>query len=98
MAERLNNPLNPVGWVDNRFPDPHIKIFINPDTGKETKRAAGNESENNPATETTAAGEETEPTGSDIEETVPDETKTPDLDDITQTNPDGGIELPDVTL
>lgn len=35
MAERLNNPLNPVGWVDNRFPDPHIKIFVNPDTGKE---------------------------------------------------------------
>ncbi len=35
MAERLNNPLKPVGAADNRFPDPHIKIFVNPDTGRE---------------------------------------------------------------
>ena len=33
--ERILNPLKPVGREDNRFPDPHIKIFINPDTGKE---------------------------------------------------------------
>ncbi|MBQ8200858.1 MAG: family 43 glycosylhydrolase [Clostridia bacterium] len=33
--ERINNPLNPVGVPDNRFPDPHIKIFVNPDTGRE---------------------------------------------------------------
>lgn len=35
MSERLNNPLNPPGVEDNRFPDPHIKIFVNPDTGRE---------------------------------------------------------------
>lgn len=35
MNERQNNPLNPIGWEDNQFPDPHIKIFVNPDTGKE---------------------------------------------------------------
>ena len=33
--ERINNPINPPGVVDNRFPDPHIKIFVNPDTGNE---------------------------------------------------------------
>ena len=33
--ERILNPLKPIGREDNRFPDPHIKIFINPDTGKE---------------------------------------------------------------
>lgn len=37
--ERYNNPLNPMklpeGVVENRFPDPHIKIFTNPDTGNE---------------------------------------------------------------
>lgn len=33
--ERILNPLKPQGREDNRFPDPHIKIFINPDTGKE---------------------------------------------------------------
>ena len=33
--ERLNNPLLPEGVTDNRFPDPHIKIFVNPDTGRE---------------------------------------------------------------
>ncbi|MBQ7138406.1 MAG: family 43 glycosylhydrolase [Clostridia bacterium] len=33
--ERLHNPLAPVGRPDNRFPDPHIKIFVNPDTGNE---------------------------------------------------------------
>ena len=33
--ERLHNPLAPVGRPDNRFPDPHIKIFTNPDTGNE---------------------------------------------------------------
>lgn len=33
--ERINNPLNPAGVEDNRFPDPHIKIFTNPDTGNE---------------------------------------------------------------
>ena len=36
--ERQGNPINPVipaGLPDNRFPDPHIKIFVNPDTGRE---------------------------------------------------------------
>jgi len=33
--ERLNNPLKPAHALDNRFPDPHMKIFINPDTGRE---------------------------------------------------------------
>ena len=33
--ERINNPLNPTGVENNRFPDPHIKIFTNPDTGNE---------------------------------------------------------------
>lgn len=33
--ERLLNPLAPVGRPDNYFPDPHIKIFTNPDTGRE---------------------------------------------------------------
>ncbi len=35
MAERLNNPLCAPEHPDNNFPDPHIKIFINPDTGRE---------------------------------------------------------------
>lgn len=35
MEERINNPLNPKNCADNHFPDPHIKIFINPDTGRE---------------------------------------------------------------
>ena len=29
------NPLKPEGTTDNMFPDPHIKIFVNPDTGRE---------------------------------------------------------------
>lgn len=36
--ERRGNPISPVlpaGLADNRFPDPHIKIFVNPDTGRE---------------------------------------------------------------
>lgn len=37
--ERRGNPINPAslpeGLKDNRFPDPHIKIFVNPDTGRE---------------------------------------------------------------
>ena len=32
---RKGNPLLPEGVTDNMFPDPHIKIFVNPDTGKE---------------------------------------------------------------
>ena len=32
---RRGNPLLPEGVADNRFPDPHIKIFTNPDTGRE---------------------------------------------------------------
>ena len=32
---RKGNPLMPEGVPDNMFPDPHIKIFVNPDTGKE---------------------------------------------------------------
>ena len=32
---RRGNPLAPEGAADNMFPDPHIKIFVNPDTGKE---------------------------------------------------------------
>ena len=32
---RRGNPLTPAGTADNMFPDPHIKIFVNPDTGKE---------------------------------------------------------------
>ncbi len=32
---RRGNPLNPAGAADNMFPDPHIKIFVNPDTGRE---------------------------------------------------------------
>lgn len=35
IHERLGNPINPAGCEDNRFPDPHIKIFVNPDTGNE---------------------------------------------------------------
>lgn len=35
MAERIGNPLNPFNVDDNHFPDPHIKIFTNPDTGRE---------------------------------------------------------------
>ncbi len=35
QPSRRGNPLNPSGVTDNRFPDPHIKIFVNPDTGKE---------------------------------------------------------------
>ena len=34
-TSRRGNPLNPIGAADNMFPDPHIKIFVNPDTGKE---------------------------------------------------------------
>ncbi len=34
-SPRQGNPLLPAGAFDNRFPDPHIKIFVNPDTGKE---------------------------------------------------------------
>ena len=33
--EQLNNPLKPVGLPDNRFADPHIKIFTNPDSGRQ---------------------------------------------------------------
>ena len=32
---RQGNPLSPHGVPDNMFPDPHIKIFVNPDTGRE---------------------------------------------------------------
>ena len=32
---RKGNPLMPEGVPDNMFPDPHIRIFLNPDTGKE---------------------------------------------------------------
>ena len=32
---RRGNPLLPKGAADNMFPDPHIKIFVNPDTGRE---------------------------------------------------------------
>ena len=35
IHERLGNPIAPIGREDNRFPDPHIKIFVNPDTGNE---------------------------------------------------------------
>ena len=34
-VSRHGNPLNPLGAPENMFPDPHIKIFVNPDTGKE---------------------------------------------------------------
>ena len=34
-TERRGNPLCPAGAQDNRFPDPHAKIFRNPDTGRE---------------------------------------------------------------
>ncbi len=34
--ERLLNPIAPADCWDNHFPDPHIKVFINPDTGRET--------------------------------------------------------------
>ena len=34
-AFRRGNPLSPCNTADNMFPDPHIKIFVNPDTGKE---------------------------------------------------------------
>lgn len=37
--ERLHNPLALVGHLDNRFADPHIKIFTNPDTSNETMYA-----------------------------------------------------------
>ena len=32
---RKGNPLLPRDVPDNMFPDPHIKVFINPDTGRE---------------------------------------------------------------
>ncbi|MBR6953755.1 MAG: family 43 glycosylhydrolase [Clostridia bacterium] len=32
---RRGNPLRPGNTPDNMFPDPHIKIFVNPDTGRE---------------------------------------------------------------
>ncbi len=35
LHARKGNPLSPQGRTDNMFPDPHIKIFTNPDTGKE---------------------------------------------------------------
>ena len=35
IACRRGNPLQPTGTPDNMFPDPHIKIFVNPDTGRE---------------------------------------------------------------
>ena len=35
MAERQLNPIFPRNEQDNHFPDPHIKIFVNPDTGRE---------------------------------------------------------------
>ena len=34
-SSRRGNPLTPAGAPDNMFPDPHIKIFVNPDTGRE---------------------------------------------------------------
>ena len=33
--QRRGNPLTPLNTNDNMFPDPHIKIFVNPDTGRE---------------------------------------------------------------
>ncbi len=35
IACRRGNPLRPTDTPDNMFPDPHIKIFVNPDTGRE---------------------------------------------------------------
>ena len=35
LHSRRGNPLSPQGRTDNMFPDPHIKVFTNPDTGKE---------------------------------------------------------------
>ena len=35
IVSRRGNPLQPAGTSDNMFPDPHIKIFVNPDTGRE---------------------------------------------------------------
>jgi len=35
IACRRGNPLQPTSTPDNMFPDPHIKIFVNPDTGRE---------------------------------------------------------------
>ena len=34
-SSRRGNPLRPEGVSDNMFPDPHIKIFVNPETGRE---------------------------------------------------------------
>ena len=36
LVPRKGNPLLTPDAPDNMFPDPHIKIFINPDTGRET--------------------------------------------------------------
>ena len=35
ISSRRGNPLCPEGAADNMFPDPHIKIFTDPDTGRE---------------------------------------------------------------
>lgn len=35
MAERHNNPLLPGNMDESHFPDPHVNIFTNPDTGRE---------------------------------------------------------------
>ena len=46
VSSRRGNPLMPQGAADNMFPDPHIKIFVNPDTGKENMYVyAGHEGE-----------------------------------------------------
>lgn len=35
MSQRINNPLRPCNTTETHFPDPHAKVFINPDTGNE---------------------------------------------------------------
>lgn len=35
MTERRHQPICPVNLTEGHFPDPHIKIFVNPDTGRE---------------------------------------------------------------
>ncbi len=35
MAIRQNNPILPSNMEETHFPDPHAKVFVNPDTGRE---------------------------------------------------------------
>lgn len=35
MAERIHQPICPVNLTQGHFPDPHMKVFIHPDTGRE---------------------------------------------------------------